>query len=118
MFGLDGEGIVRRIRALERDAAAETRLRPESTGDELEAAARRVLDEITRDRKLRRFFRDPRSRDVAASLVTWEVLRHAVGKDDVEARFAALRGLPPPKAPSPRPDGIVESADTDFHPSF
>ena len=112
MFGLDGEGIVRRIRALARDRAAGLGLRPAATDAELETAARRVLHDVTRDRKLRRFFRDPRSHDIAGSLVTWEVVLHVVGRDHAEARFAALRGLPPPEPPSPRSEGIAESAAT------
>lgn len=109
-MGLDGEGVVLRCRALAAERAAANAVRSDAEDHELEAAAARLLEDLARDRKLRRPLRDDTVREIALALVTWEVVRASVGPERAEARYAALRGYdpsPPPATPPASGEGAA-----------
>ena len=111
MFGLNGEQVVHRARALAAEHATRRELPADASDAQLEAAIAAVGGEVARDRKLRRPLRNTAVRIIVDSLIAWEVVVAAVGKNAAEARFHALRGgstsavspdVPPPaQDPSP-----------------
>ncbi len=121
MFGLNGEQIVHRARALASEDATRRGLPADASDAELEAAIDAVGGAVARDRKLRRPLRNTTVRSVVDSLIAWEVVVAAVGKDAAEARWLALRGRErtavassdaPPPAPGPSPSVPARSART------
>lgn len=105
MFGLNGEQVVHRARALAAEHAARLDLPATASDAQLHAAFDAVGRELGRDRKLRRPLQDGTIRSIVDSLVMWEVLVAVVGKDAAEARWFALRGVEPPAADAePAPD--------------
>jgi hypothetical protein len=109
VFGLDGEQVIHRARALAAEHAARRELPADASDAQLEAAIVVVRGEVARDRKLRRPLRNATVRGLVDSLITWEVVVTAVGKETADARWHALRGLTPTVAASPDepplPDG-------------
>lgn len=112
MFGLNGEQIVHRARALATEHATRRELPVDASDAQLEAAIDAIGGMVARDRKLRRPLRDTTVRSVIDSLIAWEVVVVVVGKDAAEARWLALRGRegtavassevsPPVRGPTP-----------------
>lgn len=101
MFGLNGEQIVQRARALAADHSTRCDLPADASDAALATAITTVRDLVARDRKLRRPLRDTGVRSVVDSLVTWEVVVAAVGKDAAEARWLELHGRERTADPSP-----------------
>lgn len=121
MFGLNGEQIVHRARALATEHATRRELPADASDAQLKAAIDAVGGVVARDRKLRRPLRNTTVRSVVDSLIAWEVVVAAVGNDAAEARWLALRGrertavassVVPPPVPGPSPSMPARSART------
>jgi hypothetical protein len=100
VFGLNGEQVVHRARALASDHATQRELPADASNAQLEAAIAAVGGEVARDRKLRRPLRNRTVRSLVDSLIAWEVVVATVGTDAAEARWLALRGGERPTAAS------------------
>lgn len=138
MLGLNGEQIVHRARALAAEHANRRELPADASDAELEDAIDAVGGVVARDRKLRRPLRNTTVRSVVDSLIAWEVVVAAVGKNAAQARWHALRGgertavassevSPPERGPSPsvpaKPARIVRKRprrlpDVQVHPGL
>lgn len=109
MFGLNGEQIVRRARDLAAGHAARLGLAADASDSALRTATSAVQDQVARDRRLRRPLREPGVRSIVDTLVSWEVVVAAVGKEAAEARWRELKGMDP--APAPSSDGSTAAAE-------